>query len=120
MAARPDPVDLGGFSSSGTSNTTATLRGGSEPTIDQRLAIVEQRVVALEREGPKRDAKLREQMWVDLQRGLSAARHQARDQDRALREFLATMLTGSLLRQGWGVSIFAVGGILSVTANIVA
>ena len=113
-------VEMSSSISASASTSTGTLSGGREPTPEERLAMLEQRLIALERDVEQRDAKQRERTVEEVRRGVSGARQLARDQDRALREFLHTMLTGSLERQTNGVLLFALGVILSVVANIVS
>lgn len=99
----------------GQSAAQATLSGGRELTVEERLAVVEKSLTAIDRQVDARSSALRD----EIQNAVDDARQHARHQDRELRKFLHAMLTGSLARQRRGVALFAFGVILGVMGNLV-
>jgi len=94
-----------------------TVTGGRQPTLEERVESLEQRLLRVHDELSERIDRVEDAAQEEASRVRGEAMAHADELDRKLRDFLADALAGGRARTG--VVFFAVGVLLSAAANLV-
>lgn len=87
---------------------------GREPTLEERLERVEERVAGL----AEREHRVRDELQDYVNQKISHVEKAAVGRDEALRRFLSDLLEGSLRQRRVGVALFAVGATLAAASSV--
>jgi hypothetical protein len=85
----------------------------------ERVDLLEKKVDALRQDVVRHDRALEASLTERVEKARTEARRQARERDRALRNFIALQLGAAIGRRVFGVAAVALGVVLSTVANFV-